>query len=291
MSGQEEFKAIAERFLALVSKESGHPMIVCDERGVIVCATVRNRIGTAHAGAQRIMSGEVAEYEVTAEEASRNSLVKEGYNCPMVVDGRRVGTFGIGGDLRVTRPLGRVAAIVLSTWIREARQGEAIREAADRAWETVEQLRGPVDDVAGAAEGVARAITEASARVSERVAKAEEVVGTVQRVAQQSRILSINGAVEATRAGDHGRAFAVVAKDMTRLAEETKATSGQIQAALGEVAGAFSGLQGAIGRSVAQSKTLQEVGRSFGSLRAAVGRLEETFGSRSQAARGRARAG
>lgn len=278
----QDFRAIAERFLDLVSKESGHPMIVCDERGVIVCATVRSRIGTPHAGAQRIMSGEVAEYQVTAEEAEANPLIKEGYNCPMVVDGKRVGTFGIAGNLAVTRPLGRVAAIVLATWLREASQREAIRDAADRAWDTVEKLSGPVQEVAGAAEAVARAITEASEQVSARVARAEVVVGTVQRVAQQSRILSINGAVEATRAGDHGRAFAVVAKDMTRLSEETKATSGQIQTALGEVTGAFAGLQGAIDRSVAQSRTLRQVGESFASLREAVGKLEDTYGSRAQ---------
>jgi sugar diacid utilization regulator len=277
-----DIKAIAERFLALVGKESGCPIIVCDERGVIVCATVRSRIGTAHAGAQRIMSGEVAEYQVTAEEAEQNPLVKEGYNCPMVVDGKRVGTFGVAGKLEVSRPLGRVAALVLSTWIREAQQSAAIRQAADHAWDTVEMLDGPVQEVAGAAEAVARAITEASERVSERVARAEAVVGTVQRVAQQSRILSINGAVEATRAGDHGRAFAVVAKDMTRLSEETKVTSGQIQAALGEVNGAFAGLQGAISRSVAQSQTLQKVGESFASLRQAVGTLEDTYGSRAR---------
>jgi sugar diacid utilization regulator len=280
MSLETHFKDIAEQFLQSISQVSGCPMIVCDDRGIIAAASVRSRIGQPHAGAQKICRGEVEEYQVSAEEAAENPLIKEGYNSPMVIEGKRIGTFGIAGPLAVTKPLARVAALVLANLVREKRQQEAVREAADRAFETVERLARQVDELAGGALGVADTITAASTEVSMRVEKAEAVVGTIQRIAQQSRILSINGSVEATRAGDQGRAFAVVAKDMTRLSDETKTTSGLIQSALGEIDRSFERLQQAVEQSVAQSKSLQEVRSSFTSLREAVSTMEYSFGSR-----------
>jgi methyl-accepting chemotaxis protein len=43
------------------------------------------------------------------------------------------------------------------------------------------------------------------------------VVRQVNDIAQQSRMLAINASVEATRAGDHGRAFGVIAREMLAL--------------------------------------------------------------------------
>jgi sugar diacid utilization regulator len=282
MSLDSQFQDIAEKFLQSISQVSGCPMIVCDDRGIISSATVRSRIGQPHAGAQRIVSGEVDDWQVSAEEAAENPMVKEGYNCPMVVEGKRIGTFGIAGPLEVAKPLCRVAALVLSNLVRERRQQEAIRQAADQAFESVERLAGQVAELVGGAQGVADAITAASAQVSERVEKAEAVVGTIQRVAQQSRILSINGSVEATRAGDHGRAFAVVAKDMTRLAEETKATAAAIQTTLSEISRAITHVQEAVARSAAsaseQTGALQEVTRTVADLKQAMATLESDFG-------------
>lgn len=63
------------------------------------------------------------------------------------------------------------------------------------------------------------------------------VAGSIERIAKQTRLLSLNAGVEAARAGDAGRGFAVVAGEVKALAEETRTATVQIRdtvRALGE---------------------------------------------------------
>ena len=61
---QEMCDVIANEIQAIVS--------IMGERGRIVASSARERIGDVHDGAARIMSGEIDEYSVTAEEAARS---------------------------------------------------------------------------------------------------------------------------------------------------------------------------------------------------------------------------
>lgn len=116
---EERFLRIADRFLELIKSETGRNTIICDENGVIVRSSIPSRIGDVHAGAVKIMRHEVDEYFVTAEESAANPLVHEGLNSPIVVNGRRVGTFGIAGKSDTSRPLVRVAAVLLASWLED----------------------------------------------------------------------------------------------------------------------------------------------------------------------------
>lgn len=137
-------------------------------------------------------------------------------------------------------------------------------------------------------------IRELASISNESITRSESVVGDIQNVeitvkdmngfmghirsiSEQTNLLALNASIEAARAGDAGRGFAVVAEEIRKLAEETKATTEQVEQIIKKVdystSAAADNIRLVSHNSLQQKEALQETLSVFYNIQTAIGTL------------------
>ncbi|MBM5825114.1 MAG: methyl-accepting chemotaxis protein [Cyanobacteria bacterium M_surface_10_m2_119] len=121
--------------------------------------------------------------------------------------------------------------------------GEVDRQASDTAGAAA-RSQDDLNRMAAMMRGLAASTAEISARLdtmNERASSIGSVVSTITKVADQTNLLSLNAAIEAEKAGEYGAGFAVVAREIRRLADQTAVATLEIEQMVREMQAAVTG--------------------------------------------------
>lgn len=156
-----------------------------------------------------------------------------------------------------------------------ANEADTAHDLAEKGTRTVQQTRDEIQQLAQAVQSIGATVSEVVAQ-TDSISKAAELI---QNVTDQTNLLALNAAIEAARAGEHGRGFAVVADEVRSLAVRTTETTQQIQDIIDNLKSKTGEAEAAAaaGRTIAEQGVarVEEADQALHEIASAVSRITE----------------
>lgn len=133
-----------------------------------------------------------------------------------------------------------------ATTVEEVRQtaqlanqkARLVSDSSQKAAQSSQNGRKSIDDVSAGMERIRQqmdAIAASMVRLSGQSQAIGQIMASVEDLASQSNLLAVNAAIEAAKAGEHGKGFGVVAHEVKSLAEQSRQATNQVRTILGDI--------------------------------------------------------
>lgn len=171
------------------------------------------------------VSESAADVAAGSEQISRSAMeVAEGMDRQM------------SGIEQISAAMSEMAASVREVAESSVMASGSAEESALTAEAGGEVVRGVVERMQRISNSVS-AGAQSVAELGRQSGQIGEIIGVINDIADQTNLLALNAAIEAARAGEHGRGFAVVADEVRKLAERTQVATEQVRQTISAIQG------------------------------------------------------
>lgn len=224
-----------------------------------VARTTSDEIGDVAASAEKIRTdlGSLVRQVKNSADALRGASHGVGAHAQQVAEASGAQSDAASATAAAVDEVTAAIHAVSENAATASRQSSASLELSDAAQSHLTSLQQSINGTSNVMEEVAGA-AEAFVTNSEQITA---MTRQVREIAEQTNLLALNAAIEAARAGEQGRGFAVVADEVRKLAEKSGTSAGEIDAVTRTLAERAAGLHAALahGRdAVGASKTSSE---------------------------------